>query len=46
MVFDLKVTTPTSIFWIDVIDIPRYLDDKFMHVPVYAKGTFEQMYAI
>lgn len=46
MVFDMKVTTPTSTFWIDVIDIPRYLDNKFMHVPVYAKGTFEQIYAI
>lgn len=46
MVFDIKVSTPTSTFWIDVIDIPRYLDDKFMHVPVYAKGTFEQMLAI
>lgn len=46
MVFDIKVTTPISTFWIDVTDIPKFLDDKFMHVPVYAKGTFDQMLGV
>lgn len=46
IVFDIKVTTPTSSFWIDVLDIPKFLNQKFMHVPVYAKGTFEEMLAI
>jgi hypothetical protein len=46
MVFDIKVTTPTSAFWVDVIDIPKYLDNKIMNVPVYAKGTFDEMLAI
>ena len=41
MAFDIKVITSNSDYWIDVLDIPEYLDGKFLHVPVYAKGTFE-----
>lgn len=40
MAFDIKVITPNLDYWVDVLDIPEYLDGKFMHVPVYAKGTF------
>ncbi len=43
MAFDIKITTLNSIFWVDVIDIPNLLDGKFLHVPVYAKGTFEEL---
>jgi hypothetical protein len=43
MVFDIKITTSTSVFWVDVLDIPKFLDGKFMHVPVFAKGNFEQI---
>ena len=41
MAFDIKVTSPNAIFWVDAIDIEKFLDSKIMHVPTYAKGTFE-----
>jgi hypothetical protein len=43
MAFDIKVTSPNSIFWIDAIEIERFLDSKIMHVPIFAKGTFEEV---
>ena len=43
MVFDIKITSPKAIFWVDVIDIPKFLDSKLMHVPVYTKGTFDEL---
>ena len=46
MVFDIKITTDNSVFWADVTDIPALLNGKMMHVPIYAKGTFEEVYAI
>ena len=46
MAFDIKVTSPNAIFWIDVIDIEKFLDSKIMHVPIFAKGTFEELIQI
>lgn len=46
MVFDIKITTPQSAFWVDVVDIPHFLDGKFMSVPIFAQGTFDQMLSI
>ena len=46
MVFDIKLTSSNAIFWVDVIDIPQFLDSKFMHVPVYAKKNFNELLKI
>lgn len=46
MAFDIKVTSPNAIFWIDAIDIEKFLDSKIMHVPIFAKGTFEELIQI
>ena len=41
MAFDIKITTPNSVFWADFVDIPMLLDGKIAHVPLYAQGTFD-----
>ena len=41
MAFDIKIFTPESAFWVDVLDIPKLLKENLKSVPVYAKGTFE-----
>ena len=46
MAFDIKVTSPNAIFWIDAMDIEKFLDSKIMHVPIFAKGTFEELIQI
>ena len=46
MAFDIKIFTSETAFWVDVIDIPKLLKDNMMSVPVYAKGTFNEIYEI
>jgi hypothetical protein len=41
MAFDIKVTSPKAVFWINATEIERFMDSKIMHVPIFAKGTFE-----
>lgn len=46
MAFDIKVTSPKEIFWIEAMDIEKFLDSKIMHVPIFAKGVFEELIQI
>lgn len=46
MAFDIKIFTDKTAFWVDVIDIPKLLKDNLKSVPVYAKGTFNEVYDI
>lgn len=46
MAFDIYVYLPEKSFWVDVTDIPKYLDKYIMAVPIYAKGTFKEIFAI
>jgi hypothetical protein len=41
MVFDIKITTPNSVFWIDVTEIPSFVENYLPYVPIYSKGTFD-----
>jgi hypothetical protein len=41
MAFDIFVYTKDKAFWIEVLDIPKYLGDEVKSVPVYTKGTFK-----
>lgn len=46
IVFDIKIFTDKTAFWVDVTDIPKCLGDNLRSVPIYAKGTFDQMMAL
>ncbi len=46
MAFDIKIFTAETAFWVDVIDIPKLLKENLKSVPVYAKGTFNEVYEI
>ena len=46
MAFDIRIFTDKTAFWVDVIDIPKLLKDNLKSVPVYAKGTFNEVYDI
>jgi hypothetical protein len=46
MAFDIKIYTPEKVFWVDVTDIPKLLKDNLMSIPIYAKGTFDEIYEI
>lgn len=43
MAFDIRVYTDKIAFWIDVSDIPKILKDNIKSIPIYARGTFDQM---
>lgn len=45
MAFDIKITDKYT-HWVDVSDIPKYLKDLIKSVPIYARGTFAEMFAI
>ena len=42
-VFDVRIFTEKTAFWVDVTDIPKCLGDNLKFVPVYARGTFDEM---
>lgn len=46
MVFDIYIVTDKTSFWVDVTEIPKCLEDNLKSVPIYARGTFEEMFAI
>ena len=46
MAFDIQIMTDKTSFWVDVTDIPKYLGDNIRSVPIYARGTFDQMFKI
>ncbi len=41
MAFDVKITTKKNIYWADVTDIPKLLNDQMLSVPIFSKGTFD-----
>lgn len=41
MAFDIKIFTEKSVFWVDVTDIHKYLQDDIKSVPIFLKGTFD-----
>jgi hypothetical protein len=46
MAFDICVYTDKTLFWVDVTDIANILKDNFKSIPIYAKGTFDEMFNI
>lgn len=46
MAFDIRIFTDKTTFWVDVTDIPKCLEDNIKSVPIYARGTFDEMFAI
>lgn len=33
-------------FWVDVLDIPKFCEGEIKYVPVYKRGTFEEVYSM
>ena len=46
MAFDIRIFTDKTTFWVDVTDIPKCLGDNLRSVPIYARGSFDDMYNI
>ena len=46
MAFDIYVCLKDQSFWVDVTDLPKYLGGHVKSVPVHAKGTFKDVFAI
>lgn len=46
MAFDIRIFTDKTTFWVDVTDIPKCLQGNLKSVPIYAQGTFDQMFAL
>ncbi len=46
MAFDIRISTDKTSFWVDVTDIPKCLGDNLRSVPIYARGSFDDMYNI
>lgn len=44
--FDICVITEERNYWVDVLDIPKLLKDNINHVPVYTKGSFDEVFAM
>lgn len=42
--FDICVVAEDKNYWVDVLDIPKLLKDYIPHVPVYTKGTFDEVF--
>ncbi len=40
------MTTSETAYWVDVLDIPNILKEAIPSVPVYAKGSFEEVFNI
>ncbi len=40
------MTTLETAYWVDVLDIPKILKEAIPAVPVYAKGSFEEVFNI
>lgn len=41
--FDIFVVAGDHAYWVDVQDIPKFLGECIPTVPIFAKGTFEEM---
>ena len=46
MAFDIKVSIPEYNFWVDVTDFDKFLKDNIKYVPIYARGTFDEVFNI
>lgn len=47
LVFDVNIkTTDGQDFWIDALDLEKLIGKFVPTVPIFAKGTFEEIYAI
>ena len=46
MAFDIKISTSEINFWVDATDIGRILKDNVRHIPIYAQGSFEEIFAM
>ena len=46
MAFDILVFNKDYPKWVDVIDIPKYLEKDVKSVPVYSKGTFDEVFGV
>jgi hypothetical protein len=46
MAFDIFVVTEHTAYWVDALDIPKLLKDKIKSVPVYIKGTFDEVFNV
>lgn len=44
--FDIFVVTVDTAYWVDVLDIPKLLKDNIHAVPVYLKGTFDEVFNV
>lgn len=45
--FDVNVkTTDDQDFWIDALDIDKHVGKFIQTVPIYSKGTFDEVYAV
>ena len=42
--FDINIVTDEKVYWVDVLDIPQLLKDNISSVPVYLKGTFDEVF--
>lgn len=46
MAFDIFIVTEHTAYWADVYDIPKLLKDNIKSVPVYMKGTFDEVFNV
>lgn len=46
MAFDIFVVTEHKAYWVDVFDIPKLLKDNIKSIPVYMKGTFDEVFNV
>lgn len=44
--FDIFITNSESAYWVDVEDIPKLLKGVIPAVPIYVKGTFEEVFNV
>jgi hypothetical protein len=44
--FDIFVTNSESAYWVDVLDIPKLLKGVIQAVPVYTRGTFDEVFGV
>ena len=44
--FDIFVVNEQVAYWVDVLDIPRLLGEHINSVPVYVRGTFEEVFNV
>jgi len=46
MVFDVNIKTQTGDFWVPVTDIEGFVGKYIKTVPIFTKGSFEEVYAV